>query len=427
MKRFPRSVIILFFIVFLTVSFTVGFIIGQKRGALSVVPTGEGQVLGEGEIPSYLADDVDFDMFWDSWDMIKDSFYRLPVSEIQLFYGAMNGMIEALDDPYSNFFDPEEAEDFLESISGSFEGVGAEIAIKEDQLQIVAPLPDSPAMAAGLMSGDKVYFIDSVNTKDMTIDEAITNIRGPKGTSVTLSVGREGEEELIDIVIVRDEISIKSLEFELRDDDIAHINLYSFNVDTQELFNEAVNEILTSDVEGIVLDLRGDPGGLMSMAIAVSQEWVGKDVVVQEQIQGEQRNFSGRGTARLVDFPTVVLVNGGSASASEIVAGALQDYELATIVGEQTFGKGSVQDYEELPDGSALKLTIAEWLTPNGRTIHEIGITPDVVIDYTIDDYYAETDPQLEAAIAILQDTFDFDAYEQERIAAEDEESEATE
>jgi len=420
MKHFPRRIIILTFVVFVIFSFTIGFIVGQQRGIRSAVPTGEGRVLGEGEIPAYLTDDIDFDMFWDAWDLVKEDFYRLPVSEVTLFYGAMRGMLEALEDPYSTFFDPEEASDFAESISGSFEGIGAEIGIKDDQLQVVAPLPDTPAMAAGLMTGDKIYQIDEKDTSNMSLEEAVMNIRGTKGTSVTLTVGREGQSELLDIVIVRDEISIHSLRWEIRDDGIAEINLFFFNQDTSELFAEAVNEMITSDVDGIVLDLRGNPGGLLSMAVAVAQEWAGQQVVVQEKIQDENSAFNGRGSARLADIPTVVLVNAGSASASEIVAGALQDYDLATIVGMQTFGKGSVQDYRQLPGGSAMKLTIAEWLTPNGRTIHEIGITPDVEIDYTIEDYYAGVDPQLEVAIQIIQGTYVFEEVDQSGDESDD-------
>ena len=403
MKRFPRPIIILTFTVFVIVFFTVGFVFGRAQGIRSVVPTGEGQVLGEGEIPAWLANDVDFDMFWDAWDLVKENYYRLPVSEVELFYGAMHGMLEALDDPYSSFFDPEEAVEFAEELSGSFEGIGAEIGIKDDQLQIVAPLRDTPAMAAGLLSGDRIYYINDMPTLDMSLEEAVMNIRGPKGTSVTLTVGRDGLDELDEVVVVRDEITINSLNYEIRDDGIAEINLYFFNEDTQELFNDAVNDIMTNDVSGIILDLRGNPGGLLHMAVAVAQEWVGADVVVMQQIQDNQQTISGSGTARLASYPTVVLVNSGSASASEIVAGALQDYGLAVTVGEQTFGKGSVQDYRELPDGSAIKITTAEWLTPAGRTIHEVGITPDEIVEYTIEHYYAEEDPQLERAVNIIE------------------------
>jgi len=393
MHRFPRSVVILAFVVFLTVAFTVGFVIGRQEGARSVVPEGEGRVLGQGEIPSHLAADVDFNLFWDVWDFIKDDYYKQPVSETEMFYGALHGLMDALEDPYSVFFDPEEASDFAEQLSGSFEGIGAEIGIKDDQLQIVAPLPGSPAEVAGLLAGDKVYLIDGKDTSPMTIEEAVMNIRGPKGTSVTLGVSRDGLDELMDVVIVRDEISIDSLEYEMRDDGIAVINLYFFNEDTSELFNDAVNEIMTKDAKGIVLDLRNDPGGLLNTAIDVASEWVGNQTVVIERVKEDRQALVGRSPARFNGIPTVVLVNEGSASASEIVAGALQDYDSATVIGMQTFGKGSVQDYQELADGSAVKMTVAEWLTPNGRSINEEGITPDVEVEFTLEDFYAGIDP----------------------------------
>ncbi len=402
MKRFPGAIYTLFIVVGVILAFTVGWLFGRQQGVHSVVPTGEGEIIGEGEIPRYLSEDLEFDMFWDTWDPNKENYYRLPVSEVNLFYGAMEGLLESLDDPYSVFFDPEEAEDFMESLSGSFEGIGAEIGIKDDQLQIVAPLPNTPAMNAGLLSGDKIYYIDDLETSPMSLEEAVMNIRGPKGTSVVLTVGREGEDSLLEITVVRDEINIDSLDWEVREDGVAVIDMYYFNEDTSELFNDAVNDILTQDIEGLILDLRGNPGGLLSMAVIVASEWTGTDVVVIEKIKDLEAPLTGRNTMRLAEIPTVVLVNGGSASASEIVAGALQDYDLATIIGEQTFGKGSVQDYRELPDGSAIKMTIAEWLTPTGRTINEEGITPDIVVEYTLEDYYAGEDPQFEQALDII-------------------------
>ncbi|MBU0531131.1 MAG: S41 family peptidase [Candidatus Uhrbacteria bacterium] len=402
MYRFPRSVVVLAFIVFLTVSFTVGFVVGRQEGTRSVVPAGEGRVLGQGEIPAHLAADVDFNLFWDVWDFIKDEYYQQPVSETEMFYGALHGLMSALDDPYSVFFDPKEATDFAEQLSGSFEGIGAEIGIKDDQLQVVAPLPGSPAEVAGLLAGDKIYLIDGKDTSPMTIEEAVMNIRGPKGTSVTLSISRDGLDELQDVVIVRDEIVIDSVRHEVRDDGIAVIDVYFFNEDTSELFNDAVNEILTEDAKGIVLDLRNDPGGLLNTAIDIASEWVGNQAVVLEKVKEDRQALVGRAPARLAGIPTVVLVNEGSASASEIVAGALQDYGAATVVGMQSYGKGSVQDYQELSDGSAVKMTIAEWLTPNGRSINEQGITPDVEVEFSLEDYYAGIDPQFDQAIEIL-------------------------
>ncbi len=408
-KRFPRSVVILTFVVFVLVAFNFGFIFGRQQGLRSVVPEGEGRVTGQGEIPAHLSKNIDFNLFWDVWDLIKDQYYEQPVSETSLFYGAMDGLLEGLDDPYSTFFDPEEAAEFAEELSGSFEGIGAEIAIKDDQLQIVAPLPGTPAEQAGAKPGDKIYLIDGEETTDMTLEEAVSRIRGPKGTSVTLSISRDGLEELEDIVIVRDEINIDSVEWELRDDGIAVVNMYFFNEDTAVLFEEAIQDILTHDVSGVILDLRSNPGGLLSMAIDVSSAWLGNQTVVIEQIKDERQTISGHGLARLSGLPTVVLINEGSASGSEIVAGALQDFDAAILVGMTTFGKGSVQDFKGLKDGSAVKITVAKWLTPNGRSINELGINPDIEIEYPIEDFYAGHDPQFTKAIEVLQD---FEAYQ---------------
>lgn len=389
-------------LVFVTVSFTLGFVIGRQQGVRSVVPEGEGRVLSQGEIPRYLAQDVDFDLFWTAWDLVKDKYYEQPVSETSLFYGAMHGLLGALEDPHTVFFNPEETEEFNQELEGSFEGIGAEIGIKDDQLQIVAPLADSPAETAGVLPGDKIYFIDGVETTNMTVEEAVMRIRGDKGTTVVLTVSRDGLAELQDISIVRDEIVIDSVSYEIRSDGIAVIEIFFFNEDTVGLFNGAVKEILTQDVEGVILDLRSNPGGLLTAAVEVASEWVGSEVVVIQDVRGEQNGLVGLDPAWLAGLPTVVLVNQGSASGSEIVAGALQDYDLATLVGMTTFGKGSVQDYQELPDGSAIKITVAEWLTPNGRSINEQGIEPDIEIDYTIEDYYAGADPQLAKAVEVI-------------------------
>jgi carboxyl-terminal processing protease len=229
----------------------------------------------------------------------------------------------------------------------------------------------------------------------------VSRIRGELGTPVRLLIGRPGAEAF-EVTIVREKIVVDSVRATV-EDGIATIAIFTFNGDTNALFLEAVNDALEADADGIVLDLRGNPGGLLNSAVAIASAWTGYDPVVIERTPGSSRSFPGISAARLAGVPTVVLVNGGSASASEIVAGALQDYGHATVVGTQTFGKGSVQDYRELPDGSAVKVTVAEWYTPNGRTIHETGITPDVVIELTEEDLHAERDPQTAKAVEILR------------------------
>lgn len=401
-QRFPRSLVIVGASGLLIFGFTIGLFLGRQQGLRAAVPEGEGRVVNQGDVPSYLADDVDFRQFWDIWNLVKESFYRQPVSDKDLYYGAVKGMVAAAGDPYTVYFDPEEASEFNADLEGTFEGIGAEIGLKDDQLQIVAPLEGSPAETAGLKPEDKILFIDGTDTTGMSVEEAVLLIRGEAGTQVVLTIVRNGASEAEDVAITRDTITIESVKWEMRDDGVAVISIYTFNDDTNQLFAEAVNTALAGNARGVILDLRSNPGGLLTSAIQIASVWVGYDTVVIEKSQAEEHPFGGVSAPRLAGIPTVVLVDGGSASGSEIVAGALQDYGYATLVGTQTFGKGSVQDYRELSDGSAVKITVAEWHTPNGRMIHEVGITPDVVVEYTVDDFNAGTDPQKDKAVEIL-------------------------
>lgn len=415
MRTFPRSLTLLLIGLIAIVTFSLGFFIGEARGIRSVVPEGEGQVTGQGEIPAYLADDVDFQQFWDIWNFVKDEYYQQPVSDIDLFYGSLKGILEGLEDPYSVYFDPQEAEEFAASLEGSFEGIGAEIGIKDERLQIVSPLEGMPAAQAGLLPGDWIVFIDGVETTKMSTEKAVSLIRGERGTQVVLTIAREGVTELMDVSITRDKIVIDSVKWEVDENNIMTISISTFNHDTTDLFSEAIQEALASDVTGIILDLRSNPGGLLTTAIDIASAWTGYEAVLIERTQNDVHTFTGVTAPRLQGIPTVVLVNGGSASASEIVSGALQDYEYATVVGTQTYGKGSVQDYQELPDGSAIKITTAAWYTPDGRSINDEGIAPDVIVEYTITDYEAQIDPQHDSAVQILLGTYEYE----EGVAAE--------
>ncbi len=401
-STFQRPFKILIILLLVIGTFSIGFELGKGVGVRSVVPEGEGKVLGQGEIPAGLGEDVNFSLFWDVWDFIKDDYVDQPVSEKDLFYGAMQGLVFGLGDPHSVFFTPEDAAEFQQDLSGEFSGIGAEIGLKDDQLQIVAPLPGTPAQRAGLQAGDGIYAIDGVDTAGMAVDEAVSRIRGEKGTPVVLTISHNGVDTLEEVTIIRDTITVESVKLTIREDGIAVIDIYFFNEDTTALFDAAVQKILTSDVSGLVVDLRNDPGGYLTSAIDVASAWAGRDVITYESQKDQKRPLIGTGEALLAGLPTVVLVNGGSASASEIVAGALQDFDLATIVGEQTFGKGSVQDYRDLPDGSAIKITIAKWLTPKGRSIDQLGITPDVIVEFTEEQFVAGIDPQMDKAIEVL-------------------------
>ncbi|MBD3311463.1 MAG: PDZ domain-containing protein [Candidatus Magasanikbacteria bacterium] len=328
------------------------------------------------------SDELDFDQFWELWDKIKEKYVVQPVNDEDLYYGAMEGLVSGLKDPYSVYFRPKKAEEFVKDLAGEFEGIGAEIGIRNEQLTIIAPLPDSPAEKSGLQAGDKVYAIDGEDTFELSLDEAVSKIRGPKGSEVVLTVSHDGYDEIEEVSIVRDTINVPTVSWEQKENDLYYLRISYFNEDTWTEFDKAVREIIMNSPKGVILDLRSNPGGFLQTSVDVAGEWVESGVIVRERYSdGRVNEYKSRGKHRFADIPTVILVDGGTASGSEIVAGALQDYSLATIVGVQTFGKGSVQDFETLSDGSALKLTVARWYTPNDRQIDEEGIMPDVIVE----------------------------------------------
>jgi carboxyl-terminal processing protease len=351
-----------------------------------------------------LSQNIDFSLYWDLWDRLKKDFVdNGNLTEKEMFYGSLRGLAESLGDPYTIFLDPKETKEFNEDLSGTFEGIGAEIGLRDNVLTVVAPLAGMPAEKAGLQSGDQILAINGTSTVSLSADEAVSLIRGPKGTKVVLTVYREGFNETKDFEVTRDIIYVESVETKMRDDGLYVITVSSFNEDTADLIDEAIRDILIKKPKGIILDLRNNPGGFLEMAVMMASEWVESGPVVLEKFgDGREEEYDTYGSARLKNYKTVVLVNGGSASASEIVAGALKDYGLAVIVGEKTYGKGSVQSLEDLSDGSTLKITVAKWLTPNGNSINEQGITPDVEVEYTIDDYNSGNDPQIKKAAEIL-------------------------
>lgn len=411
------------FVLAVALAFTTGFSVARPNGSLAAFAasasssntTLAGVLNLYTDPPSDVQMPADFKQFWDLWRKLKESYYQQPVDEKKMFYGAMSGLAASLGDPYTVFFDPKTAQEFNESLAGKFDGIGAEIGIKDEQIQIIAPLADMPAEKAGLRAGDFILKIDKQDTTGMSVEQAVSLIRGKKGTPVTLTIGRykvetdkSGKEKKTpttqEITIIRDTIVVKSVRSKyLKEQRLAVIEITNFNQDTDSLFAQAVNDALNRDVKGIILDLRNDPGGYLDTAITVAGEWTGGDIVVKERRQGKiVDEFHGTASGRLKNFPTVVLVDQGSASASEIVAGALQDYGLAKIVGMTTYGKGSVQDYSEFPDKSSVKMTIAEWVTPQERSINKKGIEPDVKVDRTAEDYNANRDPQLDKAIELL-------------------------
>ena len=316
-------------------------------------------------------------------------------------------MVRGLDDPYSVFLKPDLAKKFREDMRGSFEGVGMEIGIKNKQLTVIAPLPDTPAEKAGLRAGDEIYAVDGEPTSGMPIDMAVSLIRGEKGTPVTLTIWRDSWGEFRDIEIIRDTIQIKTVSFKQQTPQIAYFKIAHFSEGTLNEFKEAVQKIDKSNLRGIILDLRSNPGGYLETAVEIAGWWVEKGkkriVVSSRNNIHQERVYKTEGKGDFANLKTVVLIDNGSASGSEILAGALQDWEKATLIGETTFGKGSVQILNPLPDGSALKLTVAYWYTPKGRSIRKEGINPDIEVPFTEEDYKKGRDPQLEKAIEILE------------------------
>lgn len=393
-------------VIFVILSFILGYFSAQTSNTET---KGNSQVTGtHEEVPPYLVKDVDFQLFWQVWDYIHRNSFSRPLTDTKLFYGALAGMVAGLEDPYSIFMNPQVAQEFNNELEGTFDGIGAEIGIRNNSLVIVAPLSSTPAERAGLKAGDKILGIDGVDTTGMAVDYAVTLIRGQRGTSVTLTVLSNGETEPKEVKIMRDKITIQVVQSELKTTDkgdkIAYIKIVHFSQETDVKFREAWQQLKTHGAQAVILDLRNNPGGFLDQAISISSHWVGSGVVVKEKLpEQDYHDYPSLGPGDLADIPTIVLVNGGSASASEIVTGALQDWQLATVVGEKTFGKGSVQDLQEFSDGSAVKLTIAKWFTPKERSIDLTGLTPDIEIKMTKEDIEAERDPQLAKAIELLE------------------------
>lgn len=388
-------------LVLVLVAFWAGSSVADRSNLTNPLNVFEGSVLNKKAV----SNDVDFKLFWEVWNTLKRDYVdQNKLTEKKLFYGALSGLVGATDDPYSVFMNPEEAREFEEDLSGTFDGIGAEIGFRDDVLTIIAPLEGMPAIKAGVRTGDKIYAIDGENAQDLSVEEAVKKIRGPKGTSVKLTLVREGSREPIDISIVRDTVIVKSVKTSFDEKTgLFTIKLSNFNNDTDALFNQAVSEALIKKPRGLILDLRNNPGGYLDTAVLVASEWVKEGSIVTEEFgDGRRIEHVSRGSARLASIPTVVLVNEGSASASEIVAGALKDYGLAKLVGEKTFGKGSVQVLRQLEDGSVVKITTAKWLTPKGSYIHELGIEPEIMIEMSFEDYQANRDPQTDEAKKIL-------------------------
>jgi len=352
-------------------------------------------------------EEINFSLFWESYQKIKEKFVNNNKIDTQeILYGAISGMVESLDDPYTVFFPPEETKRFVEDVKGVFEGVGMEIDVIEGQLQVVAPLQDTPAFKAGLLAGDKILKVDDTLTIDISIYEAVKLIRGPRGTEVVLTIFRDDWNETKEIPITRGVIEVPSLRWELLEDDsIVYLKLYQFSEKAGFDFRKAVFEILNTSPKKIIIDLRNNPGGYLEIAQNIAGWFLEKEesVVIEEFADGTIMDYKADGNPVFLDYEVVVLINQGSASGSEILAGALRDNRGILLIGEKSFGKGSVQELVELRGGSSLKITIAKWLTPNGHLITDVGLEPDIEVEMTLDDYDQDKDPQLNKAIEVIK------------------------
>lgn len=416
-----------FFLLFLVASaYTIGVEAGKQSNSSGASENKLSSPVSSLFSPSSGTAHPSLDIFWKAWDIVHERFVDGDsLDSTALMYGAINGMLSATDDPYTVFFNPEENKAFEEDIAGSFEGIGAEIGMKNHILTIVAPLDGSPAERAGLRAGDAIIKIDGELTAEMTIDQAVKKMRGAKGTNVTLTLFHEGDDDTHDAVVTRDTISVKSVKVEWKESDtVAVMKINQFGETTVDEFGAAARTVLDKHPQGLVIDLRNNPGGLLDAAVRIASLFLPKNTtaVIEEDRSKKQDPMKTLGSIR-VDIngkseslpanmfggiPTVVLIDGGSASASEILSGALRDNRSdIVLIGEKSFGKGSVQELVPVTKDTSLKVTVAHWLTPSGRQINKEGIAPDVEVKRTPEDRDANRDPQIDKALEILREKKD--------------------
>lgn len=346
---------------------------------------------------------VDYNILWSAIDILNKKYIDRPVDQQKILYGAVKGAMAATGDPYTDFFPPQELQSFKTDLKGEFDGIGAEIGKRNGLIVVIAPLDGTPAQRAGVLAKDIIAAVDGKSTQDWSVEEAVSHIRGPKGTEVKLTLVREGKDKPLEVTLKREKIEVKSVKWSIKEQNgkkISVISVSRFGDDTAGLFEKAASDALQNKVSGIVVDLRNDPGGYLQTAVQLSSAWVKQgELVVKEQRTDGSEDYNASGSARLNGIPTVVLINGGSASASEIFAGALHDHKLASLVGEKSFGKGSVQELVDLRGGSAVKVTVAKWITPGGKNLNKDGLNPDFEVKISDEDVSAGRDPQMEKAL----------------------------
>lgn len=416
------------FILVVLISAFLGYYIGVTKVSLAW-KNYQPRITIENREPPTTLSTVDFSMFWDVWQRLERSYYDKSALDSQkLLNGAIAGMVEGLGDPYTVFLPPTQNKDFKQGLAGQFEGIGAELGMKDKQIIVIAPLDGTPAKKAGVRAGDVILRVDKKDTAGWTLSQAVEKIRGPKGTTVALTVLHRGEEKPREISIVRGTITVKSVEGRVQNikyqkeknkyeilnerekcddcDQVAYIRLSQFGDHTNQEWLSLINQLDLKikgnpRMKGVVLDLRNNPGGYLTDATFIASEFIKSGtIVIQDKGNEDKTELSVSRKGLLTDVPVMVLINKGSASASEIVAGALRDHKRATLVGETSFGKGTIQQADELSQGAGLHVTIAKWLTPEGTWVHEKGLEPDITV--AIDEKDPSQDKQLEKAVEEL-------------------------
>lgn len=390
-----KSRVILLFVAVLAVviGFNAGYVFGQSPAAPfrvfpATYPTGE---TGEAFAP-----------FWEVVDLVQSRYYRQPVDNELLVEGAINGLIEALDDPHSLYLSPEAEAAQRGGFEGEIQGIGVEVSEEDGNIVVMSPIDGSPAAEAGLLPGDILREANGQTLTGLSVMEAAQIVRGPRGTEVTLLVERDGET--FEVVVERDVIKISSVRGELLEENLAYVRLSQFGLQTDEELGNVLEELLAQNPEGLILDLRRNPGGGLDTVVEIADEFLPEgEVLVQEFGEGIDREFASREGGLAEDIPMVVLIDEGSASASEVLAGAIRDRGRGVLIGMPSFGKGTVQTWQPLSNGGGLRLTIARWLTPNDTWVHEVGLDPDYLVQLPETDPGAEfEDTQLQAAIDYL-------------------------
>jgi carboxyl-terminal processing protease len=414
-NKFVKFMLVSFLALFLlTGAFSGGFVVGHFTSLGAFIPSFSLPGLPGAPVVSSTPqaaanatpDDLQqlFTPFWETWTLVHEQYVDQPVDDTALMRGAINGMLQSLGDDHTSYMDPAEFKDANAGLAGNYEGIGAYVDTTGDYLTIISPIKSSPAEAADLRAGDKIVAIDGEDMTGINPELARRKVLGPAGTAVILTIQREGEEKPFDVSITRAKIVVKSVEYEMKGD-IAYVQLNTFGDTTSSELRDALRELMAQNPKGLILDLRNNGGGYLRTSVEVLSQFVKQgEVALYEQYgDGKRDTFKTNSGGLATDIPMVVLINEGSASASEIVAGALQDYGRAILVGVKSYGKGSVQNWIPLNNNEgAVRITIAKWLTPKERAIHKIGLEPDVLVEMTKEDRNANLDPQLDKAIELL-------------------------